>query len=87
MYHAISEAESQLMFGIHDEWNVRELRVRRLLSGQTYLSWTFRDDGVLHDERQRHPSIPMAFVVPTKVDWPLFKANLFYHLERVKACS
>jgi hypothetical protein len=87
MYRQLSEAETQLMFGIHDEWHVRDLRVRQLLFGRTFVSWTFRDDGPVWDGRQRHAAIPLAFVLPARTDWPRFKANLYYHLEKVKACG
>jgi hypothetical protein len=87
MHRQGSEAETQLMFGIHDEWQVRDLRVRRLLFGRTLASWVFKDDGPVWDDRQRHAAIPVSFVPPAQTDWLRFKANLYYHLEKVKAYS
>ena len=87
MYQETTEVETHLMFGIHDEWNVRELRVRKLMFGRWFVSWVFRDDGVLRGRRRRHNSIPVSFVLPAQIDWPRFKANLWYHLEKVKAYS
>jgi len=81
MLMKISEVERQLLFGIHSEWNVRELRMWPLLYGRTFVSWVFKD------ARQRHASIPVAFVLPEHVDWRTFKANLWYWLEKVKAYS
>jgi hypothetical protein len=81
----LNEVETQLMFGIHDEWNVRELSVRQLALGRTLVSFVFRDDGVVRDGRHRHAAIPFSFVLPAQIDWPQFKANLWYHLEKVKA--
>lgn len=85
MYVRISEAQSQLKLGIHDEWNIRQLHVRPLMFGRTFVSWVFRDDGPNRNGRQRHISIPMSFVLPAQPDWLRFKMNLYYHLEKVKA--
>ena len=85
MYRKLAGAERQLMFGVHDEWNVRELLVRPLMFGRSFVSWVFRDDGPVRNNRQRHGAIPMSFVLPGQIDWLRFKMNLWYHLERVKA--
>jgi hypothetical protein len=87
MYTAKSEVELQFRFGIHDEWNVRELQVKPITLGRTFVSWVFRDDGPVRDDRQRHEPIPMSFVLPARIDWSSFKSNLYHHLEKVKAHS
>jgi hypothetical protein len=81
----VSEVERQLMFGVHSEWNIRELRVWPLQHGRTFVSWVFKDDAPIFNGRQRHASIPAKFTLPANVDWPRFKANLWHWLERVKA--
>lgn len=85
MYRTVSEVETQFRFGVHSEWNVRELQVRELLFGRKYVSWVFRDDGPVLNGRRRHTSIPLAFVLPAQIDWPRFKTNLWYYLEGIKA--
>lgn len=85
MYVGLSEVQSQFAMPIHGEWNVRDLIERELLFGRKFVSWVFRDDSVIRDGRKRHQSIRMEFVLPARVDWPRFKANLYYHLEKVKA--
>lgn len=85
MVQDLNEVETQLMFGIHSEWNVRNLYVKELRFGRTFVSWVFRDDGPLWSNRSRHTPIALSFVLPENIDWPLFKANLRYHLEKVKA--
>ena len=80
----VGEVERQLMFGIHSEWNIRELRVWPLQRGRTFVSWIFKDDGTIFNGRQRHYSIPVSFSLPANLDWALFKAHLWYMLEGTK---
>jgi len=84
MLRKIDPAEVQLRYGIHSEWNVRELRIQNLWFGRKSVSWVFRDDGPVWNGRQRHPDIPVAFVLPEHLDWNAFKVQLWSWLEGVK---
>jgi hypothetical protein len=76
--------EKVLTYGVHPEWNVRDLEIQDLGFGQKYVSWVFRDDGPVWNGRRRHPDIPVAFVLPEHFDWIKWKAQLWRALEHVK---
>lgn len=85
MYATIDPLELSFRYGVHFEWNVRELNIEYLPSGNKLVSWTFRDDGPIHDGRQRHPDIHIPpVIVPPKVDMNAWKARLWRWLEDVK---
>jgi hypothetical protein len=78
-----SKAHTQLMGGVHSEWNVRELKVLELAAGDLVM-FVLRDDGPAFDGRRRHPEIPVSLLLPKDVDWPAWKLALWRWLEKVK---
>jgi len=76
--------EKALRFGVHSEWNVRNLEIIKIGFGLKWVRCVFRDDGPLWNDRQRHPDIPAAFMLSESADLNAWKVEVWRWLESVK---
>ena len=84
MYVKVNPIATELQYGIHDELNARQVRIRQLFGGRTLVACVFKDDGPVRDGRARHADIPVSFVLPAQFDRLTWKMQLWGQLERIK---
>lgn len=84
MYSTVDPIRTHFSYGFHDEWNPREVRIKRLPFGIALVSCGFRDDGALHTARRRHADIPVLFRLPSDVDWGTWKVRVWSWLEEIR---
>jgi hypothetical protein len=76
--------EKALRFGVHSEWNVRNLEIIEIGFGLKWVRCVFRDDGPVWNSRQRHADITAAFMLSESVDLNAWKVEVWRWLESVK---
>jgi len=80
----LDPVRSCLEFGVHPEWNARNVQSDYLPDGRIWVRLRFKDDGPISGDRKRHTDVPYAKLLDREVDLDAWKRSLYYFLEDVK---